>query len=73
MTREDYYKLHKYCPKCGGDGWSTTLVGYLFDRNRPEDYRDMNRVDCPCGWHGNYHDLIAKPEDCENKKDNRNE
>jgi hypothetical protein len=62
MTREEYYNLHKYCPKCGGHYWTSTLVGYICTENTFDNFKDLNRIDCSCGWSGSRHDLVAKPK-----------
>jgi len=42
-----YYNDHKYCPKCGSDEYSSTLMGYALDLDDKASYKDLNR--CTCG------------------------
>lgn len=42
-----YHHDHKYCPKCGSEAHSTTLMGYYLDLDNKADYKDLNR--CTCG------------------------
>jgi len=52
---------HSVCPKCGGKNYTMTLVGYIFDKSRPEEYKDKNRVHClDCGWRGMVHSLVPE-------------
>lgn len=62
-TYEDFMKKyredHKYCPKCGAVSHSSTFVGYVFNRDNPEEYKDLNRCVCQeCNDIHTYHDRI---------------
>lgn len=41
-----YNEDHKYCPKCGSNDFTTTLVGYIFDQSNPRSYKDKNIYKC---------------------------
>lgn len=54
-----YHKQHKYCPKCGGEQHTTTLVGYVLDWDKKEEYKDMNICECmKCGDKHSTHDRV---------------
>ncbi len=56
---DEYYKKHKYCPKCGHDGYTTTLMGYPLNMEHPEDYKDKNTAGCTkCGDVHLVHDRV---------------
>lgn len=58
---EKYHNEHYFCPECHCKGYSVTLVGYMYDENHPEEYKDNNRVRCQiCGWKGTVHTLAPK-------------
>ena len=58
-----YGNEHWCCPNCGSINYSSTLVGYIYDENHPEDYEDRNHCKCyDCGWEGTRHELAPKPE-----------
>jgi len=57
MTRIEYYNLHCICPECGSDNYESTCIGYIFNKNKSNEYQDENRVKCVCGWTGRVHDL----------------
>lgn len=59
------YKIdHMCCPDCGRESeYSITLVGYIFDADKPEAYRDRNGCKCKCGSRHEYHDRVkARPK-----------
>lgn len=57
----DYEKEHCHCPICGQKGVQTSLVGYIADLKRPNEYKDKNRIICHnCGYKGIYHDLVGE-------------
>ena len=61
MTREDYYRQHKCCPRCGSKNLMLGLAGYIFDSRHPETYKDMNPAEClDCGYKGNVHSLVPE-------------
>jgi hypothetical protein len=56
---KEYHKQHKYCPKCGGEQHTTTLVGYVLNWDKKEEYKDMNRCECmECGDKHSAHDRV---------------
>lgn len=58
---KEYNEKHKYCPKCGELNYSTTLIDYVMNRDRPYEYKDMNRCKCSkCGDSHITHDRISK-------------
>lgn len=58
---EKYHKEHSLCPKCKGKACKTTLVGYTFNYNNPESYKDLNKCTClECGDKHLKHDRISK-------------
>ena len=58
-----YHKQHECCPKCGNKQHTTTLVGYVLNWNKKEEYRDMNRCKClKCGDKHSTHDRIPSNE-----------
>lgn len=58
MTREVYYYKHILCPACANLHTSQTYAGCTFDRDHPDEFRDMNLATCKCGWRGRVHDLV---------------
>lgn len=44
-----YNKDHKYCPECGGNNNTQTLMSFVW---HADVYKDTNRVICSCGWIG---------------------
>ena len=58
-----YHTEHYCCPVCHSKNYSCTLVGYVYDENHPENYKDSNSCHCyTCGWEGSRHDLVPRPE-----------
>lgn len=56
-----YNSERKYCPKCKGKDYCTTLVCYVLDMNRKEEYKDKNKCECSsCGDTHYFHDRVAK-------------
>ena len=54
-----YDNLHRCCPKCGFYKYESTLLGYVFDEEHPEEYKDKNRCTClNCGWEGIHDELV---------------
>ena len=49
--RDEYYRQHKACPKCGNTNLETTTMG-----SGPPN--DRNHAICICGWRGRVHDLL---------------
>ena len=60
----DQYKIdHAVCPKCGSNQQRTSLIGYVFNRDKKEEYRDRNRCTCmDCGSIHIKHDLISEEQ-----------
>jgi len=59
--RKKYSDNHALCPKCGSEGHTTTLAGYIFDVEHPELYKDLNHCVCSnCGNHHTAHERIKK-------------
>jgi hypothetical protein len=57
---EEYRKNHRCCPKCGSDRNSQTLMGIIPDLDKPNEYKDENRVSCAnCKWGGIVHNLVG--------------
>ncbi len=58
-----YNTEHYCCPVCHRKNYSSTLVGYIYDPSKPEEYKDLNSCHCyTCGWEGDRHELVPKPE-----------
>lgn len=58
---EKYKEAHCCCPKCGSKHLTSTLVGYAFNREHPEEYVDYNSNVCmDCGWSGITDDLVPE-------------
>jgi transcription elongation factor Elf1 len=56
---DDYNEKHKFCPKCGSEDHSTTLVGYILDRSKKDEYKDKNSCVCSdCGDRHIFHDRV---------------
>ena len=65
---ESYDKNHAVCPKCGSVDHSSTLSGYIFDINKPDEYQDLNLCEClKCGFECTCHERISK-EDFEKRE-----
>lgn len=60
IAMNKYYQEHSYCPRCGGNSYSTDYVGYIMIFGKEESYKDENRAYCICGWKGIVHDLTKK-------------
>jgi len=57
-SKEEYYADHECCPKCGSNHLSSTLIDYIFFKDRP--FKEENIRKCSCGWEGITHDLVRK-------------
>lgn len=56
---EEYGNKHQYCPKCGSDDYMTTLVGYILNMDKKEEYKDLNICTCmKCGDKHTFHDRV---------------
>jgi pantetheine-phosphate adenylyltransferase len=60
LFRKEYRRLHKLCPKCGSDKYSTTLVGYPLVVGEEEKYKDLNN--CKCLGCGDKHTVHERKE-----------
>ena len=56
MTREEFNKAHKRCPKCFSKRLRVTLVGIAEIDGNYED--NVNTAVCGCGWSGKVNELI---------------
>jgi hypothetical protein len=58
---KEYYEKHACCPKCGSKEYSTTLIGYVLDMDKKEDYKDLNVCYCNnCKDKHTMHDRIPR-------------
>lgn len=56
-----YKKEHSRCPKCHSKNLTMTIVGFFYDENHPEEYKDKNAVRCDnCGWRGVRHNCVPE-------------
>jgi len=47
---DEYDKNHECCPECGAKEHMTTLIGYVLNDDKKEEYKDLNRCECSnCG------------------------
>jgi len=60
ITKEEYYKKHEVCPKCGGKDNIQTLVGCIARDNDWTKVIDTNDVFCHCGWKGKIHQMVER-------------
>jgi len=59
--KEEYKKNHKMCPKCNTLQHSTTLVAYVLDMDKKEEYKNLNKCVCTnCGNIHTTHDRVAE-------------
>ena len=59
-----YRSQHCCCPNCGSKNYITTLVGFILDMSKPEEYKDRNACHCQdCGWKGIAHELVPEKTD----------
>ena len=60
---KEYHKQHGCCPKCGATEHLTTLVGYVLNWDKKEEYKDMNKCECmKCGDKHSVHDRVPSIE-----------
>jgi hypothetical protein len=60
---KEYHKQHECCPKCGETGCTTTLVGYVLNMDKKEEYKDLNKCVCSkCGDKHTIHDRVPSIE-----------
>ncbi len=56
---EKYKKDHECCPICGSTRGITTLVGFIYNSENPEKYKDENNFTCgDCGDQHVAHDRV---------------
>ncbi len=56
---QNYHNQHKYCPKCSSEQHTTTLVAYVLDWDKKDEYKDKNRCECTkCGDKHSTHDRV---------------
>ena len=73
MTK--YNKEHEVCPKCGEKSHSTTLMGYILNSEKREEYKDLNTCVCSkCKDRHSAHERISIEQFNENydKKSKKN-
>ena len=46
IFRAKYKKDHKCCPKCGAEGHSSTLAGFIINSDDRESYKNLNTCVC---------------------------
>ena len=60
----EYKSNHKYCPNCGSESYSTTLIGFPLYSNRKDEYKNKNHCCCTdCGLKHIVHDRIKTKND----------
>lgn len=70
---QEYKIQHAACPKCGGLDYTTTLAGYTFNSDNPEQYKDLNTCECSmCHNRHTAHDRVPKIETNEENNYNNN-
>ena len=63
----EYKKKHAVCPKCGAIPHSSTLMGYILNSDKKEEYKDLNNCTClNCEYQCTAHERISE-EEFENK------
>jgi RNA polymerase subunit RPABC4/transcription elongation factor Spt4 len=55
-----YVLDHECCPNCGETSHSSTYVGFLFNTDQPESYKDLNKAGCKCGHKHTIHDRVPR-------------
>lgn len=55
-SEEEYYWDHRVCPECKKREYSSTYLGYVFEKGKL--YKDENWCKCSCGWEGITDDLV---------------
>ena len=59
----EYHSKHEYCPKCGSKEYSSTLVDYILNWGKKDEYKDLNRCVClNCSDKHSVHDRISATE-----------
>ena len=58
---KEYRAKHKFCPECGSEKHSTTLVGYIMKSDKRDEYKDKNICICQdCGNRHTAHDRVME-------------
>ena len=58
-----YKSKHKCCPNCGSTDYISTLIGFAFYSDKPDEYKDRNRCVCAdCNDRHIVHDRISLNE-----------
>lgn len=71
ILRKLYYDNHQYCPNCGSKNLTKTLAAYIFNPQKPNDFKDLNSAKCnTCGWGGTVHDLVGEHGSANTPKEN---
>jgi len=56
-----YRTNHEVCPKCGTIEHSSTLVGYVYNSDKSEEYKDLNACVCVnCGNRHTTHERVSR-------------
>lgn len=56
---DTYHAQHAACPRCGSVNGKSTLLVYVFNSGKPEEYRDLNRFTCHrCGNTHTVHERV---------------
>ena len=58
--RQKYKEDHRYCPKCGSEKYTTTLIGFPIYSDNREAYKNLNKCVCvDCGDKHTAHERIG--------------
>lgn len=56
-----YNAEHSHCPKCHSENLMKNLLGFIYNEDNPEEYKNKNAVRCQdCGWRGIVHDCVKE-------------
>jgi hypothetical protein len=59
LFMNEYNRLHSHCPECGSTSNVQTLLAFILNLSKKEEYVDRNGCTCcGCGWTGIVHDLV---------------
>lgn len=57
---ERYNRWHECCPECGATEHRSTLMGYIYNSDDPDSYKDENKCEClKCGDKHIRHDRVS--------------
>ena len=59
VTRKEFYKAHKRCPKCGSENVGQTYVGVI-EHQQWDFVDDINKFTCGCGAKGYVSELLPE-------------